>query len=745
MALSRNEIQLIESTLGRPMLPIERSIFESLWSEHCSYRHSRPFLKHYQRTHRFGAMGVGQNAGGVRLSSGKQVFFKIESHNHPSYVEPKEGAATGVGGILRDIFAMGARPIAMGDLFCFGIPDSDPWMKKLVSGVVKGISDYGNAIGIPNVGGDTRFDARYQNNILVNVFALGIRDSGLDISARFDAGRVQGEWDIHVFGSKTGRDGIGGAAMASEAFGGMSQHKRPQVQISDPYMGKRILEISLALVRERRVVALQDCGAAGMAGAILELCFQNQAGAKWKLDEVPLRVQGMSPDEIAVSESQERMVAIAPRHERPHVQSLCRKWDVPWAVIGELIPDRNVEIYFHGERLTSLRPDFVCEGHTSLYRHVQPADLPSWQSLRAAGRGAEWKDVYLAKKPAESLADLAARWVEDLAGCSRDWIVHQYDQHVGGRTVLSALQHSVGVQLATEHLHLESESDILLGIRLSLSPDWFERNPRVGSWQMLRDAVWHLKSLRLKPIGVTNGLNFASPEVPETLLQFEETVLGLAEAAEAYQLPVVSGNVSFYNAADSGKGIAPTLALGVVAEGSRSHFPWVSKQLPTRAVMVCVRDSEGGPGLPWGRSWTREELNGLLGISEGFEAALWKALEPVDPIRVFQGHLKPIWFQVLGWLLRQDKLPSVELTNLEWFDITTLGGRCVWVLLPEGQTLAETDRLMVEKVGSLFFDATGPSCVLRGKSSPRETLDLRSLKERFDSTLVRRCGLQERP
>ncbi len=718
MSLSAPELQLISETLGRVPNDLEHRIFDSLWSEHCSYRHSKPFLSRYKATHRFGALGVEANAGGVQLSDGQTVFFKIESHNHPSHIEPKEGAATGVGGILRDIFAMGARPIVTGDLLCFGLPDQDAWMRHLIPGVVNGISSYGNAIGVANAGGATRFDARYQYNILVNVFALGVRSAQNVIDAEIPQALLKNPEDLelHIFGCKTGRDGIGGASMASETFSEASVSKRPQVQISDPYMGKRLLEISLTLVQEKLVVALQDCGAAGLSGAVFEVCAQNKCGATVALDQVPQRVNDLKPGEIAVSESQERMVAVVHKNQRDAVASLCAKYDVPHGVMGCLDSKSEIKLLF-GEKVESvLDPQFVCTGHQSLYTNLSPSDAKGFSSDAA----------FKYESGTQSLKESAEGWSASLQGCSREWIVRQYDQHVGGRAVLDPVNHPVSVHVATPDFAAHSDCQTIVGTRLSLSPEWAEQYPYVAAWSLVREAMRQLWVTGLKPLGFTNGLNFANPEKKNVIKAFDETIRGISEAAVHYKVPVVSGNVSLYNASEQNE-IPPTVAFGAVGEGRLQHHPQVVNHYPdTLYVYELASDSD---------DVHQTALDQML-----------KNLGEVAPTiaRGFFSDLKPIWQGFIRWMNSMPESWTGNLTSLTRDSILKIGQPVAWIVTTEPLLdLKPSNGVTMKQLGVLTrcFEKQNAELKIECTDGAIEILDLEQLKLTSTHTLTERAQL----
>ena len=721
MALSISEMKLIRSHLGGRMpTALELNIFENLWSEHCSYRHSRPFVKRYAQTHVFGAIGVGENAGGVKLPSGKELFFKIESHNHPSFIEPREGAATGVGGILRDVFAMGARPIMIGDLLCFGDPTRDEWMRHLVTGVVDGISSYGNSVGIANAGGDTQFHPAYQKNILVNVFSLGIRESLHRISSKVDPKLHAEVLEIHLIGGRTGCDGIGGAAMASETFTPTAvQKKRHHVQIGDPYMEKRIMDISLALLPH--VAAIQDCGAAGLTSSLFEICHKNECGGVIHLDRVPLRNKSPKPEEIMVSESQERMVLIATPSCAEIITQECRKWDVPHAVIGQLdFKSKKLAIMYQGQCLTQCDPVFVCEGHMHLYDYVQCQAQPKVLGTPSHVCG-NFKSLDLKIK--------SQQLMNSLKGCDRRWIYQQYDQHVGGRTVLSPSQHPVSIHVASVDVSEEKATQEVVGVRLSQSPELFALNPYVAAWQSVKEGVMQLWAAKLSPIGLTNGLNFASPEDPKVLQSMDAATLGIKDACMHYQLPVVSGNVSLYNqfgGQSGGAAILPTVALGFVGAGRRADVKYLTQQFPQQ-VRIYALTSTQGSALFDPTDLTSAQLDTCLMQDKEYGADLKKVFQKKAVLRAFFPYLKPIWNSFLPWMLRnliQHHL-SLEIDKPE--AVLGIGCGVVWVVVPADEKIEGSKHMNVGCVGEVVQTDGATTCMLKvkGKNMSLAVADLR--------------------
>jgi phosphoribosylformylglycinamidine synthase len=485
-----------------------------MWSEHCGYKHSAPLLRRLPSAGERVLQGPGENAGVLDLGDGLAVAFKVESHNHPSAVEPFQGAATGIGGILRDIVAMGARPIALLDGLWFGAPDHD------FDRAVGGIGHYGNCVGVPNVGGETVWDEAYRGNCLVNAMCVGLLDS-----ARLQSAKAHGAGNVVVlFGATTGRDGIGGASvLASQELGEDDADKRPSVQVGDPFTGKKLIEVSVALVESGLVESLQDCGAAGLASALSEMA-QDGAGIDVHLDRVPLREAGMEPWEIMISESQERMVAIVRPQMLDAVTALCRKWELECAPIGE-VSDTGVLRAFHDDTVAGEIP-----------AHLLTDECPRYEVDQRK------PDSWVLPKPHRQRKAPYAETVE------------QYDQLVGSRTVRRP-----GLDAAVLRLRPS-----MRGLAVSLQgPRPGESNAYDAGVQAVLGAARNVACAGGEPIGLTDCLNFGNPEKPEIGYELAQGIEGIAQAAEALGIPVVSGNVSLYNDTD-GRSIPPTPVVGCV-------------------------------------------------------------------------------------------------------------------------------------------------------------------------------------
>ncbi len=550
--LSEEEYGKLRQILGRDPTYTELGITSALWSEHCSYKSSKVYLKELPAEGPFVLQGPGENAGVVEVDADWVAVFKMESHNHPSFIEPYQGAATGVGGILRDVFTMGARPIACLDSLRFGRLDA-PRMRHLVDGVVRGIGDYGNCVGIPTVGGETGFHRSYDGNILVNAFALGVARRDRIFRARASG---PGNPVLYV-GSRTGRDGIHGATMASEAFGAESESKRPTVQVGDPFTEKVLLEACLEAMRTGAVVAIQDMGAAGLTSSALEMAGRGGTGVVLDLDRVPLREEGLTPYDILLSESQERMLVVARRGREEALLRVFRRWDLPVVAIGEVTRGDRAVIRHRGEVVADL-PIRPLTAEAPVYR--RPVAAP--EDLEARQRAPE---VPVPDDPGAALERLLG--TPELG--SKEWIWRQYDHTVRSNTVLGPGGDAAVLVLKGTDSGLALTSDV--------NPVYCYLDPRQGGAQAVAEAVRNLACVGAEPVGLTDCLNFGSPENPEIAWQFRECVRGMAEACRTLEVPVVSGNVSFYNETE-GRAVHPTPTVAMVgvvpdlADLPRSHF-----------------------------------------------------------------------------------------------------------------------------------------------------------------------------
>lgn len=559
MGLNEEEFGKIHEFLGRAPSLTELGITSALWSEHCSYKSSRVYLKEFPTSGPRVLQGPGENAGIVDVGHGWVAAFKMESHNHPSYIEPYQGAATGVGGILRDVFTMGARPVALMDSLRFGRIDA-PRMRSLIDGVVRGIGDYGNCVGIPTVGGETGFHSSYDGNILVNAFALGIarRD-------RIFKAKASGPGNPILYaGSRTGRDGIHGATMASDAFDAESEKKKPTVQVGDPFTEKILLEACLEAMRGDAIVAIQDMGAAGLTSSTFEMAARGGVGFRLDLDKVPLREAGLSAYEMMLSESQERMVIVAKRGKEEAVARVFRKWGLEVATIGEVTATKKGEIFHRGVIEASM-PIAPLTDDAPVYQRpvAEPKDLAKRQAAPEV------------PEPSDPAAALEALLSTPELG-SKEWIWRQYDHTVRTNTVAGPGGDAAVVLLKGTPTGLALTSDV--------NPVYCFLDPRTGGKQAVAEAVRNLACTGADPVGLTDCLNFGSPENPEILWQFREAIRGMSEACKALHVPVISGNVSFYNETD-GRAILPTPTVAMVGvipdlgDSPASHFRRAGRKL----------------------------------------------------------------------------------------------------------------------------------------------------------------------
>jgi phosphoribosylformylglycinamidine synthase len=601
LGLKEDEYQRIRDILGRRPTSSELAMYSVMWSEHCSYKSSKVHLRRFgevQESAGIGAerragarpdnsqetaagkllAGIGENAGVVDVGHGYAVTFKVESHNHPSYVEPYQGAATGVGGIVRDILAMGARPIAVMDPLRFG-PLEAADTARVLPGVVAGIGGYGNCLGLPNIGGEVVFDASYAGNPLVNALCVGVmRHEDLHLAHASGIGNL-----VLLYGAKTGGDGIGGVSvLASETFDEEGPMKRPSVQVGDPFMEKLLIECTLEMFADGLVVGIQDLGGAGLSCATSELASAGEGGMHVVLDDVPLRDSTLSPEEILMSESQERMMAVVTPDDIDRVLEICRKWDVDATVVGEVNDSGRLTIEWRGEQVVDVPPRTVAhEGPV----YERPYARPSWQdALQAAGPQ---------ELPRPSTGDEFRTTLLLLAGspnlASKAWVTDQYDRYVLGNTVLAQPEDS-GV------VRIDEASGLGVAMATDANGRYTKLDPYAGAQLALAEAYRNVAMVGAQPLAVSDCLNFGSPEDPDVMWQFAEAVRGLADACRALETPVTGGNVSFYNQTGD-KAILPTPVVGVlgVIEDVSRRTP-SGFRTPGQAIYLLgeTRDEFGG-------------------------------------------------------------------------------------------------------------------------------------------------------
>ncbi len=542
--LSADEFQRVHDILGRAPSYTELGIFSVMWSEHCSYKSSRVHLRGLPTKGPRVIQGPGENAGVVDIGDGQAVVFKMESHNHPSFIEPYQGAATGVGGICRDVFTMGARPIALADCLRFGSA-SHPRTKNLVHGVVAGIGGYGNSFGVPCVAGDVMFDECYDGNILVNAFCLGLAPAD-----RIFKGNASGIGNPVIYvGAKTGRDGIHGATMASAEFDKDTDEKRPTVQVGDPFMEKLLLEACLELMKSDALVGIQDMGAAGLTSSSVEMAARAGNGVELWLDKVPVRETHMTPYELMLSESQERMLMVVTKGREAEALAVFEKWDLDAAVIGEVTNTGRVVIKMDGATYADLPADALAEG----LAYERPVKRPTY--LDAA-----WADDPRRAAPPADLAKAVLSVVGSPSVASKDWVVRQYDHNVRHGTVIRPGTADAGV---VRVFSPDGTREKGVAITAGCNARFVYLDPFEGARLAIAEAAANLVAVGAEPLAVTDCLNFGNPEKPEIMWQFAEAVRGLGDACRALDTPIVSGNVSLYNETD-GKGIFPTPMIGMV-------------------------------------------------------------------------------------------------------------------------------------------------------------------------------------
>jgi phosphoribosylformylglycinamidine synthase len=535
--LKPDEYQRILDLIGRVPSFTELGIFSAMWNEHCSYKSSRIHLRGLPIKAPWVIQGPGENAGVIDIGDGLAVVFKMESHNHPSFIEPYQGATTGVGGILRDVFTMGARPIACLNALSFGDP-SHPKTRHLVSGVVAGIGGYGNSFGVPTVAGEVRFHPRYNGNILVNAMAVGLAES----DKIFYAAASGVNMPIVYLGSKTGRDGIHGATMASAEFGEDSEEKRPTVQVGDPFAEKLLLEACLEIMAKDCVIAIQDMGAAGLTCSAVEMGAKGDLGVELDLDKVPCRETGMSAYEMMLSESQERMLMVLKPEKEAEAEDIFRKWGLDFAIVGHTTPTRRFVIRHGGDVMADL-PIKELGDEAPLYDRPHMAS-PKLPVIRA-------EDVTSPLSNADALDKIIGS--PDMA--SRRWVWEQYDHVIGGNTYQRPGGDAAVVRVLDGPKGLALTADV--------TPRYCEADPYQGGKQAVAEAWRNITAVGGRPLAITDNLNFGNPERPEIMGQFVGAIRGIGEACRALDFPVVSGNVSLYNETN-GRGILPTPTIGGV-------------------------------------------------------------------------------------------------------------------------------------------------------------------------------------
>ncbi|NMJ44256.1 phosphoribosylformylglycinamidine synthase subunit PurL [Roseomonas sp. JC162] len=581
--LKPDEYERCLAILGRTPSLTELGVFSVMWSEHCSYKSSRVWLKELPTKAPWVIQGPGENAGVIAIGDGLAAVFKMESHNHPSWIEPYNGAATGVGGILRDVFTMGARPIANLNALRFGAPDA-PRMKQVIDGVVRGIGGYGNCVGVPTVGGEVNFHPAYNGNPLVNAMTVGIAKADRIFTA---AATGVGNPVVYV-GSKTGRDGIHGATMSSAEFSADSEEKRPTVQIGDPFAEKLLIEACLELMATDAIVAIQDMGAAGLTSSGVEMAGKGGMGVELVLDNVPQREEGMTAYEMMLSESQERMLMVLKPGREALAEAIFTKWELDFAVIGHLTDTGRIVIRHKGQVEADI-PLAPLESEAPLYR--RPTEETPKQPVLAPGAVAN----------PTTIEDALLRLVATPDLCSRRWIWDQYDSLVNGLTVKRPGGADAAIVKIEDH-------DRALAMTTDCTPRYVVADPEEGGKQAVAEAWRNITATGALPLAITDNMNFGNPEKPRIMGQFAASVRGMAAACKALDFPVVSGNVSLYNETE-GRAILPTPAIGGVGVIDDAADA-IGLGMPHGADLILIGETEGWLGQSL---WLRD----IAGREEG--------------------------------------------------------------------------------------------------------------------------------
>ncbi|WP_395295213.1 phosphoribosylformylglycinamidine synthase subunit PurL [Kitasatospora hibisci] len=597
LGLKEDEYARIREILGRRPTGAELAMYSVMWSEHCSYKSSKVHLKQFgEKAPENDAMlvGIGENAGVVDVGQGYAVTFKVESHNHPSYIEPYQGAATGIGGIVRDILAMGARPVAVMDPLRFGAADH-PDTRRVLPGIVAGIGGYGNCLGLPNIGGEVVFDSCYQGNPLVNALCVGVmKHEDIHLAKASGPGNK-----VILYGARTGGDGIGGVSvLASETFDATGPAKRPAVQVGDPFQEKLLIECTLEIFKEDLVAGIQDLGGAGLSCATSELASAGTGGMRIELDTVPLRDNTLSPEEILMSESQERMCAIVEPAKVARFLEICEKWDVIATVIGEVTDGERLEIFWHGEQVVDVPPRTVAhEGPT----YQRPFARPSWQDALQAD--APTGERLARPATGEGLKADLLKVAAHPNQASKSWITDQYDRYVLGNTVLSVGEDSGMIRI-------DEETNLGVSVATDGNGRYTKLDPYTGAQLALAEAYRNVAAGGAKPLAVSDCLNFGSPEDSDVMWQFAEATRGLADACQVLGTPVTGGNVSLYNqTGDVAIHPTPVVAvLGVIDDVTRRTPVAFAEE---GQLLYLLGDTEDELG---GSAWSQvvhEHLGGL--------------------------------------------------------------------------------------------------------------------------------------
>ncbi len=537
LGLTASEFEKIKELIGRTPNFTELGIFSAMWNEHCSYKSSRVWLSKLPTKNKYVVQGPGENAGVIDIEDDDVAIFKIESHNHPSYIEPYQGAATGVGGILRDVFTMGARPIANLNSIRFGRPEH-PKTKYLLNGVVSGIAGYGNCMGIPTVGGEVEFDECYDGNILVNAMTIGLaKKDKVFLSIASGVGNP-----VIYVGSKTGRDGIHGASMASQEFDDNSEAKKPTVQVGDPFAEKLLLEACLELMKTDTIISIQDMGAAGLTSSSVEMASKGKLGIEIDLNKVPCRETEMQPFELMLSESQERMLIVLKEGKEKEAETIFKKWDLDFSVIGKMTDSKNLVLHFNNEIVCNIPITSLADEAPKYNREWVSTPLP--------------QEINIDKKLNDlDLEDCLKKLLSHANQANKSWVWEQYDHMVMGDTVQRP-----GGDAAVIRVHGTNKA---LAATVDCTPRYCFAHPHTGGMQAVCETYRNLTAVGAEPRAITNCLNFGNPEKKEIMGQFVDVINGMSEACKALDYPVISGNVSLYNETNS-IGIKPTPTIGGV-------------------------------------------------------------------------------------------------------------------------------------------------------------------------------------
>lgn len=610
--LSHDEYKQILEILGREPNLVELGIFSAMWSEHCSYKSSKIYLRGFPTSAEYVVQGPGENAGIIDIGGGMVAVFKIESHNHPSFIEPNAGAATGVGGIMRDIFTMGARPVASLDSIRFGEVWRDDEVGKkhryLLRGVVEGIGGYGNCMGVPTIGGEMSFEACYNGNILVNAFCLGLAKKEEIFYAK-----AEGVSNPVIYvGSKTGRDGLGGAVMSSDSFREDSRHLRPTVQVGDPFAEKKLLEACLELFKQDLIVGIQDMGAAGLTSSSFEMAGKSGSGMRLELDKVPMRESQMNPYELMLSESQERMLICAKKGKDEQIKAIFDKWELDCAVIGEVTNSGVMELFWFGKPCAKIPIAPLSEASPVLKREVQkPAYLEQIQTLDSD---------FTQKLNAKSSNVLFRELLGHIDICDKAWAYNQYDSTVQTNTIVPSGKLDGSVIRV-------KENGVGLAMSVFCAPQMCYLNPREGAKIAVATAGRKIATRGAKPLAISDCLNFGNPQNPEVMWQFSEVCEGIKEACKVLNTPVVSGNVSLYNQSD-GVDIYPTPSIVGVGSSSNAESI-IDSALKQEGNALClvgsICDLSGFSGSV-AQKIISKNLSGEVRINLKRERSLWEFL-----------------------------------------------------------------------------------------------------------------------